>query len=173
MMGERRGHPTAGWVIFAATIALAGALVALAIAGFVVGVFGLYMECQGAGPGCSPDLKSLPRLLLAAVPVVLVLGLWSAWRVGTGGWGRRRGWWPTHQIPEGGVEAWVEWKGWQRGAGERAVLAEGLPVRLREYRGIWARVVAEDGRGGWVEAGLPIPLDDAGLPASEAGNGEG
>jgi len=145
-MGERRGHPTAGWVVFAVTVALAGALVAL----LPLGLAGLAVCSMLSGGQC---VGGASLVVLAAVSVALVVGgFWWAWRVGTGGWGRRQGWWPTHQIPAGGAEAWVSWKGWKHGSGERVDLPEWMPVRLREYRGVWAKVTAEDGRGGWVDA---------------------
>ncbi len=152
-MGERRRRPTASWVVLAVTFALAGVLVVLLGMGLVSWTIASTMVGGQLGRGALV-------LVVAAVPVVLVVGLWSAWRMGTGGWGRRRGWWPTHRVPAGGLEAWVSWKGWKHGSRERVDLPEGMPVRLREYRGMWAKVMAEDGRVGWVAADLLEPTRD-------------
>ncbi len=82
MSDRRRGHPVAGGLVV---------LVALAAA-FFVWLVGAVVAC----PSCSdyeylrPDWLVLSLFLVAALTVLLG-GLWLAWRVRSGGWGRRRG----------------------------------------------------------------------------------
>jgi hypothetical protein len=60
-----------------------------------------------------------------------------------------RGWRSTHVVPSGGLSAWNEPDPDQAAATQ---LAAGLEVTLLEERGGWARVAAENGWEGWVDA---------------------
>jgi hypothetical protein len=78
-MAERRGHPVAGWVI---------ALLSLAVAG--VGVAAILVLQLFAGLSDDPTPVWWWLLAYGGDALLLVFGLWCAWRVGSGRWGLRR-----------------------------------------------------------------------------------
>ena len=89
-MGERRGHPAAGWVI--GLTALVGTLV-LAVLSWVVFTFGVVANgCMAPGPCAPPSHPYVWGGVLCAVLAggCFVGGLWLAWRVGSGRWRLRR-----------------------------------------------------------------------------------
>jgi len=55
---------------------------------------------------------------------------------------------PTHAVPPGGMQAWVEPDPRSQTA---ATLDAGLDLEVAEERGDWARVVASNGWSGWVD----------------------
>jgi len=79
-MAERRGHPVA-----------AGAIVLLTAMGAFMGwVAASWMVDLSYFPEPDYDWGDAPVVLaLAATGMVVVAGLWLAWRLGTGGWGLR------------------------------------------------------------------------------------
>ncbi len=79
-MGERRGHPVAGWVIGVYTaVSVVGGGVAAAVLAPAV--------CSLGGDACERPAWGT-AVVVVVLLLVLVGGLWYAWRVGTGGWGR-------------------------------------------------------------------------------------
>lgn len=62
-------------------------------------------------------------------------------------------WAPTHTVPAGGVPAWAAPDPAQPPVTQ---LPPGLPVRLVERQGGWARVDTENGWSAWVD-GRPLP----------------
>jgi hypothetical protein len=91
-MGERRGHPAAGWVI--GLVSLVGTLV-LAVLSWVMFTDPFAEVRNGCiatdGP-CPSDLH--PNVWGGVLCAVLaggcfIAGLWLAWRVGSGRWGLR------------------------------------------------------------------------------------
>jgi alpha-tubulin suppressor-like RCC1 family protein len=68
-------------------------------------------------------------------------------------------WEPTHFIAAGGQPAWSAPDAAQAPV---ATLAPGLPVRVVEWWGGWARVVCSDGWSGWVDGSLLRPVAAAG-----------
>lgn len=72
---------------------------------------------------------------------------------------------PTHTIPLGGLPTWPAP---DPSASAATTLAAGLEVALRERRGDWASVRAADGRGGWVDGRLLLPISPPPAGASGA-----
>jgi CRP-like cAMP-binding protein len=65
-------------------------------------------------------------------------------------------WHATHVVPAGGLSAWTEPDPDQQATTQ---LAAGVEVELREERGSWARVAAENGWEGWVDGRALEPFD--------------
>lgn len=63
--------------------------------------------------------------------------------------GREEMWAATHAVPEGGLQVWSDP---DPSTEAREEIGGGVQVQLVERRGDWARVVAENGWWGWVDA---------------------
>lgn len=68
---------------------------------------------------------------------------------------------PTHVVPQGGLPAWMTPDGSQPPA---ATLAPGTALQLVEQQGGWARVAADNGWAGWVNAAQIVAY--SGAPAT-------
>jgi len=149
--------------VFAATLTLAVALLMVLVVRLAVVGFGSFMDYAFTGEVNETRGGHLVAVGVLLLAVILVGGSWAAWRVATGGWAAAGDGGPPHQIPAGGLSAWTSWKGRKDEGGESVNLPERLPVRFRESRGVWAKVTAEDGTGGWVVERLLVPMADTAL----------
>jgi hypothetical protein len=105
MMGERRGRPGWATLIMVVTVLGTGFL-------FLLGV-GLLVPFSFQGGTGSPLNPGLGGAMLGAAAFVLFVGLWCAWRVGTGSWSLNRGFTSGSpaEPPDPGAQAAAEGEG--------------------------------------------------------------